>query len=731
MFVRIKRVKTGGKVYEYPELARSYRRESDGMSVTERVCKLDDWSDLQIENLKRALEAAREGEQVLMPPETAGQLDEATVTDNLTYLGVAVLYRLWEQSGLGELVDGLVDQQAAEVDFADMVASLVLQRCVAPGSKFLATRWFPRTALVELMSIDPEQFNNTRIHRVLDRLDELDEPLQRQLADRLHTQEGNFRALFVDVTDTWFEGGGGELATKGKTKEGMTRKKVGIVLICNDKGYPLRWKVVSGRVADTPAMVGLLEETAEAGWLDQLPVVVDRAMGATDSIRKLEELGLRFVTALRRNEIASYTDLFPVDPLLEVDCQREDAVEHVAGLIEQVDGFECIEPTLYLKDLGVIQKTAPQDQRASSTEMPAPDPDNRAASYLEEAETINEGLREGRWGSQREAARDLGTSKSWVTGRSGLRRIADDIHDDIKQGGAPRLSVRRLIELSRLSEKKQREVYQNYKKNRSSEPSGRRKDTRNQPAPSEERREADEDANPQVRGVVYFNPEQFVDQRRKADETLGAIYKKLHGLNTGLREGTSRISTARDTIRSTLKHHSLLDAFELEEHRLEGGVAQLFLELDEAAWRRRRQYDGFSLCLAHPDLKLSAEQICREYRAKNTVEVDFRTIKSFAQLRPVYHQTDAKIRAHVTICMLSLLVERMLSEELDAINTSASMALETLKPCHLNRMELPGSAGEPAYTVTRPTPDQEAILRHLEMTDLVDDSAIRRAITAR
>jgi len=49
-------------------------------------------------------------------------------------------------------------------------------------------------------------------------------------------------------------------------------------------------------------------------------------------------------------------------------------------------------------------------------------------------------------------------------------------------------------------------------------------------------------------------------------------------------------------------------------------------------------------------------ELCRTYRAKDAVETDFQVIKSLIKLRPVRHRTDAKVRAHVTLCMLALYV---------------------------------------------------------------------------
>lgn len=64
---------------------------------------------------------------------------------------------------------------------------------------------------------------------------------------------------------------------------------------------------------------------------------------------------------------------------------------------------------------------------------------------------------------------------------------------------------------------------------------------------------------------------------------------------------------------------------------------------------------------AHPDVPGTASDLIDMYFEKDVVEKDFQTIKSAVELRPVHHQTDIKLRAHVTICMLALLLQRILA----------------------------------------------------------------------
>ncbi|MCL4412207.1 MAG: hypothetical protein M1526_02490 [Candidatus Thermoplasmatota archaeon] len=43
--------------------------------------------------------------------------------------------------------------------------------------------------------------------------------------------------------------------------------------------------------------------------------------------------------------------------------------------------------------------------------------------------------------------------------------------------------------------------------------------------------------------------------------------------------------------------------------------------------------------------------------------VHFRTIKSFLEIRPVYHRKSERIKAHVLVCVLSLLISRMIEKK--------------------------------------------------------------------
>jgi transposase len=152
----------------------------------------------------------------------------------------------------------------------------------------------------------------------------------------------------------------------------------------------------------------------------------------------------------------------------------------------------------------------------------------------------------------------------------------------------------------------------------------------------------------------------------------------------------------------------------------------------EVERERRRRYQDFVLLVGHKDLPQKAAELAELYHAKDVVERDFRIIKSVVELRPVYHYTDPKVRAHVTLCVLSLLLQRTLEMKLAAAGRamSATTCLELLKSCQLNQYESSGEISA-VYQLTQPTAEQKDILKALGLSHLVDNGEVSRRLVPR
>ena len=82
------------------------------------------------------------------------------------------------------------------------------------------------------------------------------------------------------------------------------------------------------------------------------------------------------------------------------------------------------------------------------------------------------------------------------------------------------------------------------------------------------------------------------------------------------------------------------------------------LVIDRAKVAAEARLDGkYLLSTSDPDL--SAEDVALGYKNLLEAERGFRDMKSTLQLRPVFHRLEPRIRAHVLLCWLALLLVRV------------------------------------------------------------------------
>lgn len=730
MHVRVVRVSRQGTTREYAQLVESFRRP-DGMPAHRVLASLGDPSSLAVQNLRLALSASLKHRRVVMAGGAGPDRPVPQPVANLRYLDLAVLLALWREWQLDELLTTVLGPgEASQVPPAAVVAALTLQRCVDPGSKLYATQWLPRTALPLLLPLPAAHFNNTRVHRVLDQLDAATVRLMPRLVERYAAREGAFASLFLDATDTWFVGAGPPLAARAKTKEGRVERKIGIVLLCNERGYPLRWEVIPGRESEVTAMSRMLGLVAGLPWAQQVPLVCDRAMGHTAQIRELHAARLHFLTALTTPEYDAYTQRIPHQAVADLQPQvdqREPALLEAARRIEAA-GLQRVDDQLFVLDLGVVTRV---DEHAVAVPEPAPG-DTALVQVLQQTRALDDAVTAGRYTSLASAARAQGWSKQLASRYRLLLRLPEAVQQQILAGQAHGRSLEELLRVARLADAQaQSAAFAALL----ASPQARRPSAR--PLGVARPRSASPPDPPpdplRVRAVLYFNPQLFVDQRLRARQQLDAVQAFADELNPRLASPRSRLS--RDQIAATidrrLRKDDLLETFTtvITEPEIAGRPRyQVALQLDAARWARRRRHDGFNLLVAHPQLDRSATELCRLYRAKDAVEKDFQTIKSVVELRPVRHHTDTKVRAHVTLCMLALLLERTLAGKLAGLH-SAQAALELLATAHLNRFV--GAHGDLAHVVTRTDRPQNQILRRLGLLHLADYQETAAPIPAR
>jgi len=704
-------VKKDNKTYNYAQLVESYRR-ADGKPRQRVIASLGKLTDLEVANLRLALKAAKAGEGVVCLQPATGT---PVVRSSLDYLPIAVVLEMSRRIGLTALLSRLLDDDATSMPASKVVLALVAHRLLAPGSKLAAVRWFERTALPELLGVEPGELNNSRIHRILDALSRVRPELQLGVA-QLHngdTQKGH--ALFIDVSDTWFEGRGPELAQRAKTKEGAYKKKIGIVLTCNKRGQPIRWDVVEGRLNDCKSMGDMAAQLVHIPGLAKLPMVFDRAMGKKKTLQELTDAGVRFVTMMTRDSFEGYAGELLVFPkLAESQPEDEDDVQAQAAALSAVqeEGFVKIGRMLWGKALGVRRhRVKKRDHRAAHAAVarpvrqPARVSRPNAVHGMRKAEEIA-ALKEKTGARYKEVYEQVGVRRAKGFHLRRLLKLLPELRELVREGGCW-ASLEDLEAIAALEPGEQLEAFARYRLD--AEPV--------EQAVIEPPQEQYTVSGPPLRLVLAFDPAAFTAARFAANDHDRELCEGIEQLNVKLAQGRCSQRSAEVTVAKLLAKHSLTDCYEVTTSRFSAQVQRR-----EDVWQRKRRTDGFRLFAVHPDLRVSPKRVINLYSEKMAVEVDFHVIKSTVRIRPVHHGTEAKVRAHVDLCVLALAVERALRAALPD-GLTAPAALEILETVRLSSVA-PNPKTAPTRVLTTPTPEQQRILRRLDMLPLATPDSL-------
>ena len=198
------------------------------------------------------------------------------------------------------------------------------------------------------------------------------------------------------------------------------------------------------------------------------------------------------------------------------------------------------------------------------------------------------------------------------------------------------------------------------------------------------------------RFIICHNPEQAERDAVIRDRLVAQLADRI--------SGSDELSpTRRAELRGELRTKPGL-------HRFLRVTAGGLLRVDHAAIKREAKLDGKFL-LRTSDPSLSAEDVALGYKQLAEVEAGWRDMKHTLDLRPIYHRLEDRIRAHVVLCWLALLLTRI-------AETRTGDTWRNLRD-ELDQLSL-GTFASPTATVTRrteTTPAQRRIFAALDIAE--------------
>ena len=206
----------------------------------------------------------------------------------------------------------------------------------------------------------------------------------------------------------------------------------------------------------------------------------------------------------------------------------------------------------------------------------------------------------------------------------------------------------------------------------------------------------DQDGTRAERFVVCHNP----DAAARDEAVRERLIEHLCGLIAGSDAWPSR---KRDELVGSIRNKPGL-------RRLLRRTKAGLLRIDRAAAACEAHYDGKWL-LRTSDPTLTAEDLAAAYKQLIAVERGWRDCKSSLGLRPVYHHREDRIRAHIQLCWLALLLIRV-------AETRTGDTWRTLRH-ELDRLHLVTLATADGHVAQRSatTSDQKTILAALDLPE--------------
>ncbi|MGH2992154.1 MAG: IS1634 family transposase [Solirubrobacterales bacterium] len=214
------------------------------------------------------------------------------------------------------------------------------------------------------------------------------------------------------------------------------------------------------------------------------------------------------------------------------------------------------------------------------------------------------------------------------------------------------------------------------------------------------------------RFIVCHNPEEEGRDRTRRERALRRIEAELERIER-LRSRAGKAGTAHERAECALRDHPSHSRY---LRQLPSGR----LRIDRAKVRAEERLDGKFL-LETSDPEITAEDAALGYKNLLEAERSFRDLKGTLRIRPIFHRLEERIRAHVVICWLALLLIRIAERETGETWRRMRTELERLK-----LVTLSGPAGAVEQT-TPPTDAQRAILGQLQIAPPPAVTALRPA----
>jgi len=323
MFLRPHRRDKDGKDHTYWSLVETVRTPDGPRQKT--LCYLGELNSSAQGRWLRTIEVFNDqgdAQQLkLFPSDVAAPADDPQVArvllnkvrlERTRQFGSCLLgWELWKRLELDRFFEQAVDHDEADVPWSRVAALLAINRLCAPGSELaIEQRWYPTTALDDLLKMEEGKINDTRLYRCLDRMLPHKTKVERHLKERYGALFGaEFDVLLYDLTSTYVEGAAEKnpMVRRGYSRDHRPDcEQLVIALIVNNEGFPFSYETFDGNRSDVSTMETILRMVERKYGKARRIWIFDRGIVSEENLTAIRKRGGQYLTGTPRSQMKQF-----------------------------------------------------------------------------------------------------------------------------------------------------------------------------------------------------------------------------------------------------------------------------------------------------------------------------------------------------------------------------------------------------------------------------------------
>ena len=349
MFLRAHGRSKDGKHHRYWSLVETVRTPDGPRQRT--LCYLGELNDSAHARWLKTIEVFNENGETqqlkLFPsevrppandPDVAQVLLKKVRLERTRQLGPCYLgWELFRRLKLDEFFARTIDTDGADVAWSRVVAILAINRLCAPGSELaIEQRWYPATALGDILHIEEGKINDTRLYRCLDRILPQKTKLEQHLKQRYGELFGaEFDVMLYDLTSTYVEG---DAQANPMMRRGYSRDhrpdclQLVLALIVNAEGFPCSYEVFNGNRADVTTLEVILRMVERKYGRARRIWVMDRGIVSEANLAAIRKREGQYLVGTPRSKMKEF------EPYLKEETNWEKVRDEVQVKMISIPG---------------------------------------------------------------------------------------------------------------------------------------------------------------------------------------------------------------------------------------------------------------------------------------------------------------------------------------------------------------------------------------------------------